>query len=382
MAIIAQPDYLPSAFAADGDANIIPADNDGTAGLASFSKGFPLITQQPLANGGLPPQRADFNGILKMITQFLVYIQNGGLFTYNATFDYPVGSLVVYSNLLYFCIKENGVNTGNGAQAPTQSAYWSPVAQGFINNIFSGNNTFSNSNTFSSGNTFSGNNTFSGDNTFSGENSISAKAITALQSAVINLVNSSSVTAPDPEEMQEVVTLQYLINYVQTNAMVIGDIAYRPYVAPGWVKANGATVNRSDYPNLVTFADTHSLWTRNPSANPGMYGNGDGSTTFVLPDLRNLFLEGGNAIGYKSAGLPDITGWINIDEVSTQSTNKGDCCGGAFSYVSYGWYQTRQGSASGSYRTFSFDARNSSSVYGESTTVQPESVVLIPQIKY
>lgn len=376
MAIITQPDFLPSAFASDGDANVIPANNDGTAGLASFSKGFPLITEQPLANGGLPPQRADFNGILKMITQFLVYIQNGGLFTYNAAFDYPVGSIVIYNNLLYFCIKENGANTGNGTQAPTQDSYWSPVAQGFIDNVFSGNNTFSGNNIFS------GKNTLSGDNTLSGNNIISVKTLTAIQDAVINLVNSNSVTAPDPEQMNEVVTLQYLINYVQTNAMVIGDIAYRPYVAPGWVKANGATVNRSDYPNLVTFADTHSLWTSNPSANPGMYGNGDGSTTFVLPDLRNLFLEGGDAIGYKSAGLPNITGWINIDALATQSTNKGDHCGGAFSYVDYGQYQTRSGAARGAYRTFSFDASNSSSVYGESTTVQPESVVLIPQIKY
>lgn len=125
MSLVNQPDFLPSAFASNGDANVIPANNDGTAGLASFSKGFPAITQTPLANGGLPPQRADFNGILKMITQFLVYIQNGGLFAYAATQDYGVPSFVTYNNVLYKCIKENGPGTSNGVQNPTQNEYWS-----------------------------------------------------------------------------------------------------------------------------------------------------------------------------------------------------------------------------------------------------------------
>ena len=125
MAKFQQPDFLPSAFAANGDANVIPADNDGTAGLASFSKGFPLITQQPLAQGGLPPQRMDFNGIFKMITSFLCYIQNGGMFAYANTQDYIVPSFITYNGNLYKCVKENGPGTANGVHAPTDSGYWS-----------------------------------------------------------------------------------------------------------------------------------------------------------------------------------------------------------------------------------------------------------------
>lgn len=125
MAKFQQPDFLPSAFAANGDANVIPADNDGTAGLASFSKGFPLITQQPLAQGGLPPQRMDFNGIFKMITSFLCYIQNGGMFAYANTQDYIVPSFITYNGNLYKCVKENGPGTENGVHAPTDSGYWS-----------------------------------------------------------------------------------------------------------------------------------------------------------------------------------------------------------------------------------------------------------------
>ena len=53
--LVNQPAILPGAFAAEGDKNTIPANNDGLSGLASIAKGFPQITQVPLAQGGQPP---------------------------------------------------------------------------------------------------------------------------------------------------------------------------------------------------------------------------------------------------------------------------------------------------------------------------------------
>jgi microcystin-dependent protein len=47
----------------------------------------------------------------------------------------------------------------------------------------------------------------------------------------------------------------------------------------GWLKANGATVNRVTYAALF-------------AAIGGTFGAGDGSTTFQLPDLRGVFLRG------------------------------------------------------------------------------------------
>ena len=90
----------------------------------------------------------------------------------------------------------------------------------------------------------------------------------------------------------------------------VGDIAYKPYLADGYVKANGATVLRADYPRLVALADQYSLWTSSPSDYPGLFGEGDGSTTMVLPDLRDRVLWGsasGAGTGVE-AGLPNITG--------------------------------------------------------------------------
>jgi phage-related tail fiber protein len=59
-----------------------------------------------------------------------------------------------------------------------------------------------------------------------------------------------------------------------------GTIAYFSLAsAPdGWIKANGATISRTTYDKLFTAIGT-------------TYGAGDGSTTFVLPDLRGEFIR-------------------------------------------------------------------------------------------
>lgn len=135
MALVSQPAILPGAFAAEGDKFVIPANNDGLAGLASIAKGFPPITQQPLDQGGLPPQREDFNGIFNLFSLFLLYIQNGGVFAYNNGLDYQPPCLVADpdSNIIYQCLQQNGPNTSAGVQALTQDAYWQPiVATGYI----------------------------------------------------------------------------------------------------------------------------------------------------------------------------------------------------------------------------------------------------------
>ena len=56
--------------------------------------------------------------------------------------------------------------------------------------------------------------------------------------------------------------------------------AYAGSVAPdGWLLCNGSAVSRSEYADLFAICGT-------------IYGNGDGSTTFNLPDLRGEFVRG------------------------------------------------------------------------------------------
>ena len=67
----------------------------------------------------------------------------------------------------------------------------------------------------------------------------------------------------------------------------------------GYLICDGRAVERSAYPELF-------------DAIGATYGEGDGSTTFNLPDLIGRFAEGSATPGtMKEAGLPNITGVIN-----------------------------------------------------------------------
>ena len=65
-----------------------------------------------------------------------------------------------------------------------------------------------------------------------------------------------------------------------TGASFTGAVMYFAMSGPptGWVKANGAALNRTTYAELFTAIGT-------------TFGSGDGSTTFNVPDLRGEFLR-------------------------------------------------------------------------------------------
>ena len=160
--------------------------------------------------------------------------------------------------------------------------------------------------------------------------------------------------------------------------IAVGDVVYRPFLMEGYVKANGATVNRADYPNLVQYANDHSLWTSNPSSEPWKYGTGNGSTTMVLPDYRNRVIQGGDSVSVLPAGLPDIQG----DLVDLLLQGESWYCNGAFShgtnYNSVGYVSGKHGFNG----PVHFNASDSNAIYGKADTVQPPAICLIPQIKY
>lgn len=169
----------------------------------------------------------------------------------------------------------------------------------------------------------------------------------------------------------------------------VGDIAYKPYLADGYVKANGATVLRADYPRLVALADQYSLWTSSPSDYPGLFGEGDGSTTMVLPDLRDRVLWGsasGAGTGVE-AGLPNITGeHISSVPMGLWHGADGTWCGalvrGSITTVTAPLSTSENHADPAQYRSFGIDASKSNSIYGNSSTVQPPAVKMIVQIKY
>lgn len=136
----------------------------------------------------------------------------------------------------------------------------------------------------------------------------------------------------------------------------------------GYFLCDGREVSRTDYPYLFDAIGT-------------IYGEGDGSTTFNLPNLKDKFIEGAgtNAVGTEmSAGLPNITGSFPA-YVHTPSQ-----CSGSFTKI----INNPNSSSSivdNTYAAFSrvdFNASMSNSIYGNSDTVQPPAVVMNYIIKY
>lgn len=130
-------------------------------------------------------------------------------------------------------------------------------------------------------------------------------------------------------------------------------------VPEGFLLCNGANVSRTEYANL--FAAIGTKW-----------GEGDGSTTFTLPNFNNRFIEGTTdteKVGqYLEAGAPNITG--------TSSRMHG--C----DYVSSGWEGALYGSTQGGRATCEYnntapriniDASRISAIYSSVATIQPQS---------
>ena len=133
--IPSQPNFLSMPFSQNGNKNTIPSTNDGGQGLASLEFGFPQITETPLPIGGIPPKRKDFNGLLYALSTFAFFAQSGGQYAYSNTINYIPKSIVVYNNIFYICIKQNGVDSANGVKAPTNTEYWQPLIEYLLDGL-------------------------------------------------------------------------------------------------------------------------------------------------------------------------------------------------------------------------------------------------------
>lgn len=128
----------------------------------------------------------------------------------------------------------------------------------------------------------------------------------------------------------------------------------------------GAEISRTTYAALFEIYGT-------------TYGEGDGSTTFNLPDFRNRTLWGAEDFGYIKAGLPNITGtWLSRSHSNNKAGAVFESPSGCFYQSNYieGTWSYGMSNQNIAYRTQGMDASRSSSIYGNSTTVQPPAVKL------
>ena len=137
----------------------------------------------------------------------------------------------------------------------------------------------------------------------------------------------------------------------------------------GYLVCNGAEVSRETYADLFAVIGT-------------TFGSGDGSTTFTLPNLINRFAQGNTTVGtVKSAGLPNITGrfafgdpgaWLGVSSTFGAFTSDGGSTEKA----------KQDGSGFSDKIQVNFNAQNYNPIYGNSNTVQPPALTLLPCIKY
>lgn len=199
---------------------------------------------------------------------------------------------------------------------------------------------------------------------------------------------TTSVTEPedyaDIESAGETITdgtVRFIVDDMRDNSSV-GDVVFRPFTKTGYLACNGQTVNRADYPRLVSFVTSNSLWTSNQTNEPWKFGNGNGSTTMTVPNYLARVVQGGSTTAKLEAGLPNITGSTRTYTIYPYGQDS--AMTGSFYLSSPGGTNiANQSTVSGGLDcAVSFNANRSSPIYGSSSTVQPPAIQLIPQIKY
>lgn len=105
MQSLTQPELLLKPFAENGDKNEIPVQNQTISQpqLADLTNGFPEITSKDPSDGGLPPERKDFNALGYLTTSYDYFYQAGGTFTFSQAISdaiggYPEGSRLWYTD--------------------------------------------------------------------------------------------------------------------------------------------------------------------------------------------------------------------------------------------------------------------------------------------
>lgn len=164
-----------------------------------------------------------------------------------------------------------------------------------------------------------------------------------------------------------------------------------PNLQAGWLPLLGGEYSRTTYADLWAWVQTQngylleeSAWQAKATANGGnvpFYSKGNGSTTFRVPALK-CWVKGANSIsevgGYLVAGLPNITGSFDLRPVTGGQNVTWEGRDGAIERIVQTGDSSNsvaKGSDNGPLVNVSLDASRSSSIYGKSTTVQPESIV-------
>lgn len=298
---LSTPSKVSVAFASNGTKNSIPATTSvgDPTNKASYSVGFPTVTMTPKSAGGLPPFGRDMNGILYDITAEIQYRQAGGRYTFDSAFStaiggYSKGAVVQRADLLGSWVSQANNNT---TSPETSSTLWQPEgASSYAFTVSNANVTLTNAQAAHPVLIVSG--------TLTANVSVILPAFLKTW-AVVDMSSHgqyslSFKTANGTGVSLSIATEQLVCdgtNILRVGAdpsMLIPTGMVVPFfgttIPAGYLVANGSAVSRTLYANLFAVIGT-------------MYGSGDGSTTFNLPDLTNRFVRYGTTaqVGTKVA---------------------------------------------------------------------------------
>ncbi|MFP2231333.1 phage tail protein [Enterobacter ludwigii] len=288
------PSRITKAFGVNGLKNTIPVDSSSTTdnnGVATFDKGFPEVTMQPLSAGGIPPSGKDMNGVLYSTTIQQQWQNAGMTYPFSQSFSdavsgYPKGAIVpssVYTGQWLNLNEANGTSPESSTGANTG---WVPINNYGVTQI-----------TMTSGSVVMSSLQAAKDRIIiSGTLTANVNLIFPawIKSWVVhnNCTGNFTITCRTASGTG-VVVIPGLVSRIfcdgvnitdetlnPNNDMVGAVVGFAMNSAPeGWLTANGSAVSRTTYARLFSRIGT-------------TYGVGDGVNTFNLPDYRAEFIRG------------------------------------------------------------------------------------------
>ncbi|WP_105653548.1 phage tail protein [Cronobacter malonaticus] len=381
------PSRITKAFGVNGLKNAIPVESSAAtdnSGVATFDKGFPPVTMQPLSAGGIPPSGKDMNGVLYSTTLQQQWQNAGMTYPFSQDFSdaisgYPKGAIVpssVYTGQWLNLSDSNGTSPESPTGANTG---WVPINNYGVTQITmtSGSVVMSSLQAAKDRIIISGLLTSNVNlifptwikpwvvhNNTTGNFTITCK--TASGSGVVVIPGLVSRIFCDGQNISDE-------TYNANNDMVGCIAGFAMNSAPtGWLAADGSTVSRVTYARLFSRIGT-------------LYGSGDGVSTFNLPDMRGEFprfldngrgVDAGRTIGSSQGdAIRNITGTMLGYDFNGDSEPSWT---GVFGYDNLVRNSGAAGTASGEVLT-SFSAAR---VVPTASENRPRNIAILACIKY
>ena len=174
-----------------------------------------------------------------------------------------------------------------------------------------------------------------------------------------------------------------------------GFVIFADSPPAGMLELDGAELSRATYAALWTHAQSGGNLVAQGSKQAGNFGNGDGSTTFTLPDLRGEFLRGwdhgrgvdtGRTIGSSQLDqMQRITGRADIDGSRAWQSDSGSAAGAMGLQANVTANTRHNATASGTGTAVNFDSANSPNARVSTTTAgetRPRNNAVMFCIKY